>query len=174
MTSRQLKIAQKSVPKPVAELVDEGWKHPAELIYSTGHYWSDKKLFYYCITNTLSLSAFSPNNSGLCSVSDGRKTIAISEKYRVPIIFATHWQWAKLKSLLAAGEAERKRGWAEEKYEVLHIARAWKILTDEGPSIESWSSNVFKQNCQRFLSFSICRYSSHRQTTSSINVCVSV
>ncbi|KAE9386411.1 hypothetical protein BT96DRAFT_928217 [Gymnopus androsaceus JB14] len=146
MTSRQLKIAQKSVPKPVAELVDEGWKHPAELIYSTGHYWSDKKLFYYCITNTLSLSAFSPNNSGLCSVSDGRKTIAISEKYRVPIIFATHWQWAKLKSLLAAGEAERKRRWAEEKYEVLHIARVWKILTDEGPSIESWSSNVFKQN----------------------------
>ncbi|KAF9061097.1 hypothetical protein BDP27DRAFT_1429312 [Rhodocollybia butyracea] len=52
-------------------------------------------------------------------------------------MFVSRWQWNKLKSLMTAPEAERVWRWQEERYEVLHIARVWKILTDEGPTSES-------------------------------------
>lgn len=155
MSSRQLKIAQKQKsaqpkPKPTAPSTDgphdnSDWKHPAELIYSSGKFWTDKKLLYYCILNALSIS--SPSHSpapDLCYLSDGKKTVVVSEQYRAPILFASRWQWAKLQLLLTVTtdeeqEQRRKARWAEEKYEVLHIARVWKILTDEGPLAETLS-----------------------------------
>ncbi|KAJ4490909.1 hypothetical protein J3R30DRAFT_153946 [Lentinula aciculospora] len=150
MTSRQLKLAQnaqKTIPNSALDSCadDLGWKHPAELIYSTGKYWTDKKLFYYCIANALSVSPFSPTSPDICYVSDGKKTVVISERYRVPIIYASRWQWSKLMGILTADEEERKRRWPEEKYEVLHIARVWKILTDEGPPSDSSNSSYSKE-----------------------------
>ncbi|KAJ3890224.1 hypothetical protein GG344DRAFT_78036 [Lentinula edodes] len=149
MTSRQLKLARnahKSVSKQALELEDDlGWKHPAELIYSTGKYWTDKKLLYYCLANALSVSLSSTPSPGICYVSDGKKTVVVSERYRIPIIYVSRWQWTKLKGLLTANEEEKNRRWPEEKYEVLHIARVWKILTDEGPPSESLNSSYGKE-----------------------------
>ncbi|KAJ3810856.1 hypothetical protein F5876DRAFT_65251 [Lentinula aff. lateritia] len=149
MTSRQLKLARnahKSVSKQALEFEDDlGWKHPAELIYSTGKYWTDKKLLYYCVANALSVSLSSTPAPGICYVSDGKKTVVVSERYRIPIIYVSRWQWTKLKGLLTANDEEKKRRWPEEKYEVLHIARVWKILTDEGPPSESLNSSYGKE-----------------------------
>lgn len=82
---------------------------------------------------------------GICYVSDGKKTVVVSERYRIPIIYVSRWQWTKLKVLLTANEEEKNRRWPEEKYEVLHIARVWKILTDEGPPSESLTSSYGKE-----------------------------
>ncbi|KAJ3753733.1 hypothetical protein EV360DRAFT_87502, partial [Lentinula raphanica] len=137
MTNRQLKLAQnaqKAVNRMSSEPADDvGWKHPDELIYSTGSYWTNKKLIHYCIANALSVHPH-PDFKDLCFVSDGKKTVIVSDKYRIPIIFASQWQWSKLKGILSAEGKEGKTKWSDEKFEVLHIARVWKILTDEGPS----------------------------------------
>ncbi|KAJ3789562.1 hypothetical protein GGU10DRAFT_431625 [Lentinula aff. detonsa] len=142
MTNRQLKLAQnaqKTVTKSAVDpAVDHiGWKHPAELIYSTGTYWTNKKLIYYCIANALSVNPPSQTMPGVCSVSGGKKTVVLSDRYRIPIIYASRWQWTKLKELMTAVDEEQTLRWSEAKYEVLHIARVWKILTDEGPSADT-------------------------------------
>ncbi|KIK69340.1 hypothetical protein GYMLUDRAFT_237152 [Collybiopsis luxurians FD-317 M1] len=178
MTSRALKQLETTLLTPTSKSgvtqvqADQEWKHPAELIYSTGRYWTDKKLFYYCIANALSFSApSSESNSGsesqlssgppdssspdLLYVSDGKKTVVVNENYRLPLIFLSLWQWNKLRGLLCpetdvegtlskAGTSPnsppRSSSWPTQKFEVLHIARAWKILTDEGPSLSILST----------------------------------
>ncbi|KAJ3989492.1 hypothetical protein F5890DRAFT_1186249 [Lentinula detonsa] len=143
MTNRQLKLAQNAQKTVTKSAVDPpmdhiGWKHPAELIYSTGTYWTNKKLIYYCIANALSVNPPSLTMPGVCSVSGGKKTVVLSDRYRIPIIYASRWQWTKLKELMtAAADEEQTLRWSEAKYEVLHIARVWKILTDEGPSADT-------------------------------------
>ncbi|KAF9016909.1 hypothetical protein BDP27DRAFT_230700 [Rhodocollybia butyracea] len=140
MTSRQLKLSQKSTPTTKSSAVvfdDDGWRHPAELIYSSGRYWTDKKFFHYCIANALTISPSSLTSPDLLFVSDDKKAIVMNEKYRIPLMFVSRWQWNKLKSLMTAPEGERQLRWQAEKFEVLHIARVWKILTDEGPTKEA-------------------------------------
>ncbi|KAJ3802195.1 hypothetical protein GGU11DRAFT_740916 [Lentinula aff. detonsa] len=140
--AHKLKLAQNAQKTVTKSTVDPpvdhiGWKHPAELIYSTGTHWTNKKLIYYCIANALSVNPPSLTMPGVCSVSGGKKTVVLSDRYRIPIIYASRWQWAKLKELMTAADEEQTLRWSEAKYEVLHIARVWKILTDERPSADT-------------------------------------
>jgi len=150
LTARQLKLVSQSnttvaEPEPLKpqteEYYDDGWRHPAELIYSNSKYWTDKKLLYYSIANALSIYPPTADSlkEGICYVSDGKKTVAMTERYRVPLMFVFKYQWHLLRSLLQADSEERKKRWPVEKFEVLHLARLWKIFMDEAP-VKSQSS----------------------------------
>ncbi|KAF9034510.1 hypothetical protein BDP27DRAFT_1455633 [Rhodocollybia butyracea] len=135
MPSRQPRLSQKY--KHVVSTGEVGWRHSAELSYSSNRYWTNKNLFQYCIDNALSVSSYSPSFPDVFYVSNNKRTIVMSEKYRVPLMFTLCWQWTKLKSLMTASEAERDRRWPVEKFEVLHIARVCKTLADAGISQEA-------------------------------------
>ncbi|THU80653.1 hypothetical protein K435DRAFT_972673 [Dendrothele bispora CBS 962.96] len=150
LTARQLKLVSQSnttvaEPKPLKpqteEYYDDGWRHPAELIYSNSKFWTDKKLVFYSIANALSISSptSASKDEGICYVSDGKKTVVMTEDYRIPLIFVFKYQWQLLRTLLQADPEEKKKRWPVEKFEVLHLARLWKIFMDEAP-VKSQSS----------------------------------
>ncbi|KAK0201372.1 hypothetical protein DFS33DRAFT_1346702 [Desarmillaria ectypa] len=133
---------------PVEAPLDHGWQNPAELDYIDASSMSKATIIEYLITHSFSVPP--KRNMWATITSADETTTVIPGGYRIPLLFAAHFQWTSLRLVLDSGE------WDQFKSGILHISRICDKFLEEARSamrrgmVKGWRCPTFDRLLVRY------------------------
>lgn len=99
------------------------WKHPAELEYDASEQWTDDAILNFIVSNAFSIppKGTSRRQTFFTVTSVDGSSAALPIRYRIPLLWVSHYLWDSLSLVWTA--LEREREWGLFKYGILHVAR---------------------------------------------------
>ncbi|KAK0460246.1 uncharacterized protein EV420DRAFT_1535792 [Desarmillaria tabescens] len=136
---------------PVEVPLDHGWQNPAELNYIDASTMTNANIIEYLITHSFSVPP--KRNMWVTITSADGTTTVIPGGYRIPLLFAAHFQWTSLRLVLDSGE------WDQFKSGILHISRMCDRFLEEARSalrrgmVKGWRCPTFDRLLVRYRSY---------------------
>lgn len=133
---------------PVESPPDHDWQNPAELNYIDASTMSKAAIVEYLITHSFSVPP--KRNMWVTITSADGTTTVIPGGYRIPLLFAAHFQWTSLRLVLGSGE------WDQFNSGILHISRMCDRFLEEARSamrrgmVKGWRCQTFDRLLVRY------------------------
>ncbi|KAK0222326.1 hypothetical protein IW262DRAFT_1379921 [Armillaria fumosa] len=148
VSAKIIKDEPTDAPVPVESPPDHGWQNPAELDYIDASTMSKAAIFEYLITHSFSVPP--KRNMWVTITSADGTTTVIPGGYRIPLLFAAHFQWSSLRLVLVSGE------WDQFNSGILHISRMCDRFLEEarramkGGMVKGWRCQIFDRLLVRY------------------------